>query len=404
MRTPSRWRPHHWVASTASTSTGTISEEITSKTETISGSSTSPTYSYLNDGVDIGRITGNGITTWKYGNDANGQRTSVGSTTYDYDAFGNLKVADLGSTTITYDIDGAGRRIGRTIDDGTNVETRRYLLGEGNRLVAEYNESGNLVSQFVYATGRHVPDLMLQGSNIYRIVTDHLGSVRLVVNVANGSVAQRIDYDTWGNGTVMAGATFDQPFGFAGGIGDRDTGLVHFGAREYDLATGRWLQKDPILFRGGDTNLYAYVGGDPVNWIDPSGLTVYLCHDPAQLPLASWFDAQHYWIKTDRYERGQGLMDDGFFLETTWASHGGRSKSPEANCVPVSDVDEECVDRRLSSGDSLGQWGFAGICETHAQSVLDYCSAESVYPSDAAGLSWPGPGYATWPELWDATR
>ena len=74
------------------------------------------------------------------------------------------------------------------------METRRYLLGEGNRLVAEYNESGNLVSQFVYATGRHVPDLMLQGGNIYRIVTDHLGSVRLVVNVANGSVAQRIDY------------------------------------------------------------------------------------------------------------------------------------------------------------------------------------------------------------------
>ena len=190
------------------------------------------------------------------------------------DAFGNLKVVHLGSTTITYDIDGAGRRIGRTIDDGTNVDTRRYLLGEGNRLVAEYNESGNLVSQFVYATGRHVPDLMLQGSNIYRIVTDHLGSVRLVVNVANGSVAQRIDYDTWGNGTVVAGATFEQPFGFAGGIWDRDTGLVHFGAREYDPATGRWLQKDPILFRGGDTNLYAYVGGDPVNLIDPSGTYV----------------------------------------------------------------------------------------------------------------------------------
>ena len=63
----------------------------------------------------------------------------------------------------------------------------------------------------------------------------------------------------------------DQPFGFAGGIWDRDTGLVHFGAREYDPETGRWLQKDPIRFAGGDSNLYAYVGGDLVNCIDPDG-------------------------------------------------------------------------------------------------------------------------------------
>jgi RHS repeat-associated protein len=116
---------------------------------------------------------------------------------------------------------------------------------------------------------------MIQGSNVYRFVTDQLGSVRLVVNVngstASGSVVQRIDYDAWGNVTNTP-TSFDQPFGFAGGLWDRDTGLVHFGAREYDPVTGRWLQKDPIRFRGGDTNLYAYVGGDPVNRIDPSGL------------------------------------------------------------------------------------------------------------------------------------
>jgi RHS repeat-associated protein len=96
----------------------------------------------------------------------------------------------------------------------------------------------------------------------------------LVVNVngltASGSVVQRIDYDAWGNGTNTP-TSFDQPFGFAGGLWDRDTGLVHFGAREYDPVTGRWLQKDPIRFRGGDTNLYAYVGGDPVNFVDPDG-------------------------------------------------------------------------------------------------------------------------------------
>ena len=62
------------------------------------------------------------------------------------------------------------------------------------------------------------------------------------------------------------------PFGFAGGLYDAETGLVRFGAREYDAEIGRWLSKDPILFAGGDTNLYGYVMQDPVNFVDPMGL------------------------------------------------------------------------------------------------------------------------------------
>jgi RHS repeat-associated protein len=62
------------------------------------------------------------------------------------------------------------------------------------------------------------------------------------------------------------------PSRFAGGVYDADTGLVRFGARDYDAVTGRWTEKDPILFGGGTTNLYVYVGNDPINRIDPSGL------------------------------------------------------------------------------------------------------------------------------------
>ncbi len=50
-----------------------------------------------------------------------------------------------------------------------------------------------------------------------------------------------------------------------------DTGLTRFGARDYDAQTGRWTSKDPIRFGGGDSNLYGYVLGDPVNFIDPTG-------------------------------------------------------------------------------------------------------------------------------------
>jgi RHS repeat-associated protein len=63
-----------------------------------------------------------------------------------------------------------------------------------------------------------------------------------------------------------------QPFGFAGGLYDAQTRLVHFGAREYDASIGRWISKDPIGFDGGQANLFVYVGNDPVNTSDPSGL------------------------------------------------------------------------------------------------------------------------------------
>ena len=53
---------------------------------------------------------------------------------------------------------------------------------------------------------------------------------------------------------------------------DADTKLVHFGYREYDPFTGKWTAKDPLLFGGGDSNLYGYVLGDPVDLVDPLGL------------------------------------------------------------------------------------------------------------------------------------
>jgi len=68
--------------------------------------------------------------------------------------------------------------------------------------------------------------------------------------------------------------------GFAGGLYDSDTGLVRFGARDYDPMVGRWVSKDPILFRGRQTNLYVYVTNDPINWLDPDG------HDPSYASVA----------------------------------------------------------------------------------------------------------------------
>jgi RHS repeat-associated protein len=114
-------------------------------------------------------------------------------------------------------------------------------------------------------------DLMVLTDNTeYRFITDHLGSVRLVVNAETGQVAQRMDYDAFGRVLSDTNPGF-QPFGFAGGLYDDDTGLVRFGVRDYHAYAGRWTAKDPVLFAAGLMNLYSYVGADPINSIDPTG-------------------------------------------------------------------------------------------------------------------------------------
>jgi RHS repeat-associated protein len=74
------------------------------------------------------------------------------------------------------------------------------------------------------------------------------------------------------NTNAAINPNLDIPFAFTGGLYDKDTKLIKFGYREYDSYTGRWTSKDPIDFGGGDSNLYGYVMGDPVNFVDVEGL------------------------------------------------------------------------------------------------------------------------------------
>jgi RHS repeat-associated protein len=191
------------------------------------------------------------------------------TTRYTYDALGNLVSVRLpNGTLIEYMIDGQNRRIGKKAN---GAFLKRWLYGNQLNIVAELDSAGNVISRFVYGTRGNAPDYLIKGDTTYRVISNHLGSVRLVVNATNGVVAQRMDYDEFGNAVIDSNPGF-QPFGFAGGIYDSETKLVRFGARDYDAETGRWTAKDPIRFEGGQANIYIYVGNDPVNAIDPSGL------------------------------------------------------------------------------------------------------------------------------------
>ena len=200
------------------------------------------------------------------------QKAGAGETwDYTYDEYGSLVQADeQGGDTIDYRVDGQNRRVQR-LKNG--VVTNTWLWRDQLRLAGELDSNGDLVARYVSALGRNVPEVILQGGTAWRLITDHLGSVRFVVETDSGAtvnIIESFEYDEFG---VRSGTGApSQPFGFAGGLMDQDTGLVRFGAREFDPRVGRWSSRDPIIFAGRQSNLLTYSNSDPVNHHDPGGL------------------------------------------------------------------------------------------------------------------------------------
>ncbi len=252
------------------------------------------------------RLLSYGSNTYTY--TANGElltKTSGGqTTTYNYDVLGNLLAVTLpDGTQIEYVIDGRNRRVGKKVN---GVLVQGFLYSDQLNPIAELDGTGNVVARFIYGTKANVPDYMVKGGATYRIISDHLGSPRLVVDVSTGTVVQRIDYDEFGNVTQDTNPGF-QPFGFAGGIYDADTGLVRFGARDYDAEIGRWTAKDPIGFAGDDVNLYGYVLQDPVNLMDPNGLRWL----DQLAKYVTWFAADPLVKKITDFPPGQRIIKAG---------------------------------------------------------------------------------------------
>jgi RHS repeat-associated protein len=207
-----------------------------------------------------------------YTYDKNGSLTSRGADTFEYDILGNLLAATVNGTTVTYAVDAENRRVGRTV----NGVTTRYVYEDQVRIAAELDAAGNMVSQFYYRNSPNAPEMMWKNGVWYRVVTDHLGSVRQVIDEATGAVVFAATYSAWGERTVTLGSANFIPHGFAGGLHDVTTGLVRFGARDYDPATGRWTAKDAAGFDVAGTNLYKYSGNDPINFLDSTGFSCVL--------------------------------------------------------------------------------------------------------------------------------
>ena len=116
-----------------------------------------------------------------------------------------------------------------------------------------------------------------------------------------GKVVEHRQYDSFGKilartanlspgAATLPGSGVGVAFGYTGRPIDEKTGLSDYRARWYDANTGRFINEDPSGFKGGDTNLFRYVGNDPLDRVDPSGLTAKWAGygGKGSVPAAGW--------------------------------------------------------------------------------------------------------------------
>ncbi|WP_089725806.1 RHS repeat-associated core domain-containing protein [Candidatus Thiosymbion oneisti] len=363
-------------------------------------------FSYDAVGNRLLETIGAGVTNYRYATDSNRLQETTGTDpgSYSYDAAGNLiqddrftyiynqanRLAEVkqGTATIaTYLYNAEGQRVVKTVGGRTS----HFLYGPGGQLLGVYDAAtGDAREEILYFDS--IPVATARNGTLYYIHTDHLGTPRLVSD-QNQTLVWRWISDPFGKATPNQdpdgnGTSFVLNLRFPGQYFDAETERHYNYFRDYDPAIGRYVQSDPIGL-GGGLNTYAYVGGNPLFWIDPFGLEVTRHERPVNLDgiasILNYTGAKHHWIKTDMLEAGMGPQGGnvpgqgdnkdlpGVPVETI--DHSGQSIEPNARQIPIPyPVDEQCVNNLIRPGRDLGRFiPFFNDCKGFVDDVLDEC-------------------------------
>jgi RHS repeat-associated protein len=246
------------------------------------------TYAYDAVGNLVNEIKGSATKTYAYDADDRLWDITVGTAgmRYGYDANGNRKWAYNKATglntsfaydyenrmtargTCTYTYAPNGERMSSACSAPTYY--RHEVPGRSglSNVVAEYDSTGIRQARYTQGLGVDQPVEQVRAGSYYTYQRDGLGSTSKVTDAGQATV-NAYAYSPWGD--TSSSGSLANPFQYTGREANAGSSLYHYRARVYDPEARRFVQKDPAGMCGG-TNRYAYVGGNPTNRIDPSGL------------------------------------------------------------------------------------------------------------------------------------
>jgi RHS repeat-associated protein len=224
-----------------------------------------------------------GVLSRSYSYDAVGNTIASSATVHSYNHANRMKTGKLaGGTDTTYVYNAVGQRVKKS--GGAITSPIYFMYDEAGHLVGEYDASGNLIQETVWLGDIPVATLRPNGANVdvFYVHTDQLNTPRKISRPSDNALRWRWDPTPFGEGApdqnpASIGA-FVYNLRFPGQQFDVETNLNYNYFRDYDPATGRFIESDPLGLNANSLSLpeelstYVYVMNDPVSLQDPLGL------------------------------------------------------------------------------------------------------------------------------------